>query len=390
MDQRPMATMLEATRLTREGRLAEAAALLRRGTTTPPVPIRGDLPALLYRGSTTPSPVGAGRVPVGRFVGPLLRKLDRPGRLSDLLARLPHTTPASTGAPDPDLPGEWLHQSYADGNGARAHGLYVPSGHTGQAVPLVVMLHGGTQNADDFAAGTRMNELAERHTFLVAYPEQSVAANPGRYWNWFDPAHQQRGGGEPALIAGITRQVLAEHASDPARVYVAGFSAGAAMAAVMAATYPDLYAAVGVHSGLPYGAAQDIPSAFAAMRQGAAPARRPVAPIPLIVFHGDSDPTVAPVNADRLIQARLRAAGPHQTSTTTDVTPGGRRYTRTVHAGHDGTPLVEQWTIHHGGHAWAGGSPNGSYTDPAGPDASTGLVRFFQQHANCGAAAKAA
>lgn len=374
MQQLPMARMMAATRLVREGRLAEATGILNGGgcdglrAQTPPArrPFKPLEPEVLRQ-----------------HLRSLQGRLQTPAGLKDLLSRLPHNGfSIESDAPEPDLPGRWLHGAYANSAGQREYRLYIPSGYKGQPVPLITLLHGGTQTASTFAAGTRMNELAERHTLLVVYPEQSVAANPMRYWNWFKPTDQRAGAGEPSLIAGVTRQITTEYAVQQERLYVAGFSAGAAMAAVMAACYPDVYAAVGVHSGLAYGVAQDVPSAFHAMKHGApAHGRGQAGNVPLIVFHGDADPTVDHVNAKCLVEARLQSEPQRPRCTKqTRAVPEGRRYTRALFTDPRGRAVVEQWTIHHGEHAWSGGSPSGSYTDPLGPDASAELVRFFLQH----------
>jgi poly(hydroxyalkanoate) depolymerase family esterase len=296
--------------------------------------------------------------------------------------------------PGPDQSGvlggsEFRDHGFSCDAGALHYKLFVPAG-LGAAAPLIVMLHGCTQSPDDFARGTRMNALAQEHGYVVAYPAQSRSKNAQKCWNWFRSHDQQRGQGEPAIIAALTGQLVKSHGLDERRVYVAGLSAGGAMAAVLASTYSDVYAAIGVHSGLPVGAARDLPSAFAAMKQGAGgpsagvpPAHRD--PVPAIVFHGDRDITVDPSNGAAII-AQCIGTTPAVLETQPDGTratvehasvPGGRAYTRTIFRNADGSVAAEQWVIHGGGHAWFGGDPAGSYTDPSGPDASENMLRFF-------------
>ncbi|MBC7782076.1 MAG: PHB depolymerase family esterase [Proteobacteria bacterium] len=336
---------------------------------------------LLDRRATSRAPAEA--VEVGA------RRASPPDRADVVAKDQPGADPAVA------TPGEFVTRGHANAAGARAYKLYVPRNYRGLPAPLIVMLHGCKQNPDDFAAGTRMNELADRHGFLVVYPEQSANANGLHCWNWFNADDQARDRGEPASIAGITRDVVSRYSVDERRVFIAGMSAGAAMAVVLGATYPDVYRAVGAHSGLPYGAAHDVPSAFAAMRgtpprvsiwnRGSTALRgraEGAHRVPTIVFHGDRDKTVTLGNGHEI----FRQAASGSTSAVQDnawakeVRQGvanGRAYTRSVHTDASGRPRVEQWVLHGAGHAWSGGAPQGSYTDAIGPDASAEMVRFF-------------
>ncbi|MBT2323744.1 PHB depolymerase family esterase [Variovorax paradoxus] len=346
--------MAEATRLTRTGKLQAAtsaiqAALKGIGRAGPPANPPGDVlevEARMLRERT-----GAGDEAVEQVI-------------------------------DADLPvaGEFVAGSFADAAaGRREYKLFVPPQAGERPLPLVVMLHGCTQDPDDFAAGTAMNEAALAQGFFVLYPAQSRQANPQGCWNWFKHNHQQRGRGEPALLAGMTREVMAQHAIDPRRVYVAGLSAGGAMAAILGEAYPELYAAAGVHSGLAAGAASDLPGALMAMRGGAGPRGEGASGIPTIVFHGDADSTVHASNGDQIIAASVGGTGAMDVEHVPGGS-GGRGATRRLHRSPDGEVLAEHWVVHGGPHAWSGGSGAGSYTDGRGPDASAEMLRFFFEH----------
>jgi poly(hydroxyalkanoate) depolymerase family esterase len=299
--------------------------------------------------------------------------------------------------------GAFLSRSFTNPAGTRTYKLYIPQSYSAEAgneLPLVVMLHGCTQSPDDFAAGTRMNALAESHGFLVAYPAQAANANGSKCWNWFRTQDQGRDGGEPSIIAGITREVASQYRIDERRIFVAGLSAGAAMAVILGTTFPELYAAVGVHSGLPYAAAHDVPSAFSAMKGGAGVggATKPFASlraqpqiahtVPTIVFHGDRDKTVAASNGVAIVQAVIDVSEQQglRVIAQEGVTTAGRTYSRTIFADAADDVVAEHWILHGAGHAWSGGSAGGSYTDPAGPDASAEMIRFFYAQKRAGTA----
>lgn len=282
----------------------------------------------------------------------------------------------------PDL-GSFVQHDFSGSEGALSYWLYLPA-RPACGLPLVVMLHGCTQTPGDFARGTGMNLLAEEMGFIVAYPNQPASANIARCWNWFKPGDQQRDTGEPAMIAALTREIVTEHGADANRVYVAGLSAGGAAAAILASAYPDVYAAVGIHSGLACGAATDMMSAFTAMRNGSQQTHgrdRAGRFVPVITFHGDNDAKVHAINSAQIVANAAEQIGRPLTITRErGDTPKGRTYTREMNCSADGEVQIEQWTIHGAGHAWSGGNTGGTYTDASGPDASRAMVAFFLPH----------
>ncbi len=282
---------------------------------------------------------------------------------------------------------------------SRSYQAFVPAAHRpGVALPLLVVLHGCTQTATDIAIGSRMNEVAEDLGFLVLYPEQPDRYQIQRCWRWYDPEHRARDSGEPAAIAAMTREVAELYGTDPDRVYVAGISAGALMALSAALAYPDLYAAVGVHSGGAYGVASDVGGALALMRNGAPGAVAAADDawrsmgeharlLPLIVLHGEADAVVQPRNADDLL-AQWRALatrnGRPLTAEEDSLEENGRQVRRVRYRAGTGSAagevVIERWMIAGLGHAWSGGSPEGSYSDPQGPEASRVIMRFLLEH----------
>jgi poly(hydroxyalkanoate) depolymerase family esterase len=384
----------EATRLTRAGQLVEATALLQRmlrgerepgpsGSTAGVAPARLEPPILDLKANVVEE--RESRELAQASSAPPRRKRPAPfdgmKDFSSLGLRGPiRRAPPSTSDIVPEGT-RFIKGTFSNAAGSRTYKLFIPSCYQGQPCPLVVMLHGCTQSPDDFAAGTRMNFLAEEQNCFVVYPEQPSGANQAKCWNWFRTSDQQRGAGEPSLIAGITRRIMRDYSIDPKRVYVGGLSAGGAAAAIMGVTHADLYAAIGIHSGLACGAASDLPSAFVAMRQGGG--SEAIAdggpPVPTIVFHGDRDTTVHPNNGERILQQSTKATSP-TTQVVRGGVPDGHAYTRTILTDARGRTISEHWNIHGAGHAWSGGSPAGSYTDPRGPDATREMLRFFLAH----------
>jgi len=354
--------MREITKLTRAQKLVDATRLIQSTLLGKELPLHGVNPE---QPQTHEEPARFKR-PLGEVVN-ILRRAKQ--RLDIPMPKRRRTVVVPDGA-------QFLRGSFECPAGKRDYRLYIPSNCGGGPRPLIVMLHGCKQDPVDFAIGTQMNAIAEEQGLLVLYPAQHARANTMACWNWFNPKDQVRDSGEPSILAGMTRQIVSQHKIDPQRVFVAGLSAGGAMAAVLGATYPDVYRGIGVHSGLPYQVANDVVSAFAAMR-GEAKGSGNICTsprIPIIVFHGDSDPTVHPSNADRIIASQAQAG---------DITEAeigsGKAYTRKLIRDRNGKIWNEQWLIHDGKHGWSGGSAEASFTEPRGPDASREMVRFFLQ-----------
>jgi poly(hydroxyalkanoate) depolymerase family esterase len=342
-------------------------------------------PAPLWKALTPPLEGNAGlsaqsprkAPPIGEVVG-LLHKGIVP-------LRNPGFKPPLRPAPQAPTPegAQFRSRTWSGVAGSREYRLFVPSGAkggaSGRGAPLILMLHGCAQDPDDFAVGTGMNELAETRGCLVVYPKQPKSANNLACWNWFNLKDQARDSGEPAILAGLTRAVIAEFGVDANRVFVAGLSAGGAMAAILATTYPDVFDAAGIHSGLPHGAASDMGAAFNAMRNGASGETALSAPakVRTIVFHGDADRTVHPSNGEQIVAAARAALKAPVAKTQRGRSAGGVSYERTVIAEKRGAPRIEYWSLEGAGHAWSGGHPGGSYTNPHGPDASSEMLRFF-------------
>ena len=403
------ALMAKATDLTRAGRLQEATAVIQQamaasGTAAamPSASAWGDFakqagaaPAvdeILGQRERQSRPSYAASRPIPAFDPAGITDLPwRPATQGATLDRNNAATPDGTRSANRTTnSNEIVRGSFTEPSvGTRQYRLYVPPHAAGQHLPLVVMLHGCTQNAEDFARGTRMDDAARREGFAVLYPEQCAKANPQRCWNWFRKKDQGREGGEPALLAGMVRHLVREHDLDAGRVFVAGLSAGGAMAATLGRTHPDLFAAVGVHSGLAAGSASDLPSAIGAMRGGAGKqagdqTEAGFQPVPTIVFHGGADLIVHPSNGERIIAQATPAGGridrdDPRTSGMEGTAAGSPRRpaTRTLVRDGSGKLVAEHWVIAGAPHAWSGGNPAGSYTDPAGPDATAEMVRFF-------------
>ncbi len=315
-----------------------------------------------------------------KLATPSAPKPKRKPRKPPARPRTPVQKKVSAARPPRPAPGTFLTDEFSCPQGVLSYKFYTPKGPTNRRMPLVVMLHGCLQTAADFAAGTDMNRLADELGVLVLYPQQSKTANLARCWNWHDPQNQARGKGEPAVIAAMTRHAILVGRANPSRVYVAGISAGGAAAAIIGAAYPDLYVAVGVHSGVAMGNIRSLRGAMSAMRGngGSGSGGKLPSQLPTIVFHGDNDRVVHPSNAGGFLTNLERSrSGPLLSQSRSGRSAGGRDFTRKTYKTKTGEVMLEEWTVHGSGHGWSGGRAAGSHTDPAGPDASREMLRFF-------------
>lgn len=381
-----VAEILRATHTLRSGDSAGATAVIQAALAA------GGMAAAAARadGGASTGPAGPPRGSRSRrALGEVVRILAE-GRRKLRPHPLGTTADGAARAPDPEVMegAEFRNLHYSDAAGGRRYRLYVPASRGAGLQGLVVMLHGCTQTPEDFAVGTGMNALAEEHRLLVVYPGQTGSDNSMSCWNWFRPGDQMREVGEPAIIAGLTCNVRAAFGIADDRVFVAGLSAGGAMAAILGETHPDVFSAIGIHSGLAHGSASDVATAFSAMRGQAAPghpgAERPASAKSgprVIVFHGSADTTVHPVNAARIVARQGDRSA--QASRSEHAPADGRRgYTRMTAVRGDGVPAMECWMVDGAPHAWSGGHPGGTYTDPRGPDASAKMIRFFLAQAS--------
>ena len=365
---RVLDVMNEALGLVKKSDLGGATALIRKALSGESAPAgeNGDSNAPPTRPSAKVIPL-APRRPLGETLRALRVRPIMPPSLPD------------APSPAPELGERFLRRAYHGPAGSLDYRLYIPADAERRDLALVIMLHGCTQSPEDFALGTRMNALAEEFGLIVAYPHQTRLANPQGCWNWFDRRHQNRSSGEPAKLAGLAQALAKEFDVRRERVFAAGLSAGGAMAEVLAATYPDVFEAVGIHSGLPYKSAADVPSAFAAMKGTPALDPAPLAAsgrhVRKIIFHGMADSTVNPVNGEHIFDEAER--GEALTRSDLDWPIEGGRVSRTAVKDADGRAVAEQWLVEGGGHAWFGGDPRGSFTQTVGLDASRVMVRFF-------------
>jgi poly(hydroxyalkanoate) depolymerase family esterase len=371
MKYRVLDVMNEALGLVKKSDLGGATALIRKALSGESAPAGENDDS-----KAPPSRPSAKVIPLAprRPLGETLRALRMRPMISPGAPEAPEPSPA------PELGERFLKRAYHGPAGSLDYRLYVPADAEQRELALVVMLHGCTQSPEDFALGTRMNALAEEFGLIVAYPHQTRLANPQGCWNWFDRRHQNRGSGEPAKLAGLAQALAKEFDVRRERVFAAGLSAGGAMAEVLAATYPDVFEAVGIHSGLPYKSAADVPSAFAAMKGTAAfdPAPLPASGrhVRKIIFHGLADSRVNAINGEHIFDEVEREETSLARSELDWPIEGGR-VSRTTVKDSDGRPVAEQWLVEGGGHAWFGGDPRGSFTQTVGLDASRVMVRFF-------------